>query len=178
MPNFDSVSASSLGRIRSDPRTIVDVRGVVRRYQLKILAQQVSNVGYPFVKISRMGVVKTCTVHSLVLAAFVGPRPHGFEACHANGDRMDARACNLRWDSRAGNAADKLRHGTHNRGERCGISKLTADDVRAIRLDKRPHREIAKQYGIAGPTVSNVQTGASWAHVHAELIRPPRGRVA
>lgn len=52
------------------------------------------------------------SVHRLVLEAFAGPCPEGFEACHNNGDRTDNRLSNLRWDSKESNRADMKNHGT------------------------------------------------------------------
>ena len=57
---------------------------------------------------------KTRTVHRLVIESFTGPCPEGMECCHVNGDRLDNRACNLRWDTRTENNRDLLRHGTHH----------------------------------------------------------------
>ena len=54
----------------------------------------------------------TVTIHSLVLEAFVGPRPEGYVACHNNGIPTDNRAENLRWDTQANNNNDKITHGT------------------------------------------------------------------
>lgn len=52
-------------------------------------------------------------VHSLVLEAFVGPRPPGMVCCHNNGDPADNRLENLRWDTQSSNLFDAVRHGTH-----------------------------------------------------------------
>jgi hypothetical protein len=53
----------------------------------------------------------TVHVHRLVLEAFAGPRPEGAEGSHLNGDRLDARACNLAWETHAENAARRCRAG-------------------------------------------------------------------
>ena len=53
-------------------------------------------------------------VHRLVLEAFVGLCPDGFECCHNERDPTNNRLTNLRWDSRASNALDKVEHGTHH----------------------------------------------------------------
>jgi hypothetical protein len=37
------------------------------------------------------------------------------EGCHWNGNPADNRLTNLRWDTPAGNAADRERHGTNRR---------------------------------------------------------------
>lgn len=50
-------------------------------------------------------------VHLLVLEAFVGPCPPGLEGCHTNGDGLDNKLTNLRWDTHAANMQDRLRHG-------------------------------------------------------------------
>lgn len=48
-----------------------------------------------------------------MLTAFVGPCPDGMEGCHNDGDPHNNRLDNLRWDTRANNARDAIRHGTH-----------------------------------------------------------------
>jgi hypothetical protein len=47
------------------------------------------------------------------------------EACHGDGDSANNRLGNLRWDTPTNNHADKILHGTTNRGERSGTAKLT-----------------------------------------------------
>lgn len=61
------------------------------------------------------------------------------------------------------------------RGERSGQSKLTAEDVRAIRAaaatsdssrgSETSHRAIAARYGISAPALRKIITRQSWAHV-------------
>jgi hypothetical protein len=53
-------------------------------------------------------------LHRLVLESFAGPCPEGAEGCHNNGDKLDNRLCNLRWDTPSANNQDKRTHGTHN----------------------------------------------------------------
>jgi len=65
--------------------------------------------GYPFVVLSGK---KGRFVHRLVLETFVGPRPHGMEARHLDGDRTNNRVENLRWGTRKENVADAIKHGT------------------------------------------------------------------
>lgn len=57
---------------------------------------------------------RVAPVHHLVLEAFVGPRPPGFECCHANDDGTDNRLTNLRWDTRSANVRDQVVNGLHN----------------------------------------------------------------
>ena len=62
----------------------------------------------------------------------------------------------------AENMADRVEHGTSNRGERCGKSKLTEAQVREIRADHRSQRAIAKDYGVSFVTVGNIKRGTLW----------------
>lgn len=69
--------------------------------------------GYLSVNLTRNGRRCNRYVHDLVLSAWVGLRPGSpdeIEACHENGVRHDNRVCNLRWDTVAANAADRVRH--------------------------------------------------------------------
>jgi hypothetical protein len=55
-------------------------------------------------------------VHHLVAQEFIGPRPAGMVICHNNGDPLDNRVENLRYDTQASNIADmhEARGGHHN----------------------------------------------------------------
>lgn len=53
-------------------------------------------------------------VHDLVLCAFIGPRPDGMIALHADDNPANNRASNLRWGSYSDNARDAVRNGTHH----------------------------------------------------------------
>ena len=76
----------------------------------------------------------TKRIARLVLEAFVGACPAGMECCH-DPDRTKSNCCldNLRWDTRKNNHADKIKHGTSQRGERASRVKLTREQVFEIR---------------------------------------------
>jgi hypothetical protein len=107
---------------------------------------------------------KASRPHTLVLAAFVCPRPDGMEGCHNDGNPWNNNLPNLRWDTPQANQADRVRHGTTNRGERCGAAKLTLEQVRAIRADTRLQRLIAADYGVAESAISRIKGGKRWQH--------------
>ena len=102
--------------------------------------------------------------HKLVLEAFVGKRPEGMECCHNDGNPQNNHLSNLRWDTAKNNHADKVRHGTTNRGENCGTAKLTGIQVDAIRQDTRLQRLIAIDYGVRANTISRIKSGVRWKH--------------
>ena len=72
-------------------------------------------------------------VHQLVLEAFVGPAPAGMQVAHINGNPLDNRLSNLRYETPAENQADRIRHGTDLAGSRHPQARLSEADVRAIR---------------------------------------------
>lgn len=86
------------------------------------------------------------------------------ETAHNCGRAICVNPAHLRWDTRAGNHADKLLHGTSQRGENCGRSKLTEDEVRSIRrlIGVYGHREIGNMYGVAARTVFDIAHRRSW----------------
>jgi hypothetical protein len=107
-------------------------------------------------------------LHRLVLEAFVGPCPAGMQACHNDGNPANNRLGNLRWDTSKANHHDKIRHGTTNRGERCGAAKLTASSVRDIRAKRASGAKVAdlaKQHGVSGPTISEICNRRTWKHI-------------
>lgn len=69
----------------------------------------------------------------------------------------------LRWDTRTGNLSDKLIHGTHNRGEKSPVSKLTNQEVEKIRalLSVKTQAEIALMFGVTQSNISKIKNFAS-----------------
>lgn len=88
------------------------------------------------------------------------------EAAHScgNGSKGCVNPNHLDWATPADNHADKLRHGTHNRGERHGASKLTENDVRKIRalIGTTSQAAIARMFNIHQCAISEIKTGRKW----------------
>lgn len=108
----------------------------------------------------------TYYVHSTICERVHGPRPPGHEAAHTCGVHACVNPRHIRWATPTENQADRVAHGTTNRGERCGASKLTEADVRVIRRSKgRLHRELAVEYGVVRQTIDRVIARITWAHL-------------
>lgn len=120
--------------------------------------------GRPYLSLWKNNKSKVCRPYKLVMEAFVGIRPQGMECCHNDGNPQNNHLSNLRWDTPKNNHADKIKHGTTNRGERCGTAKLTLEQVRNIRNDNRLQRLIAADYGVLQNTISRIKSGKRWAH--------------
>ncbi|TGV15839.1 hypothetical protein EN816_00885 [Mesorhizobium sp. M8A.F.Ca.ET.173.01.1.1] len=95
-----------------------------------------------------------------------GPAPSAIhEAAHSCGKGHEGCVAkgHVSWKTPRSNSTDKLAHGTHNRGERHPLAKLTEDEVRAIYSDDRtPQSVIAREYGVSFVTVSDIKRGRSW----------------
>jgi DNA-binding XRE family transcriptional regulator len=158
---------STFGRVRSLPRrTASGVRGgrVIGLYVRK-------HDGYPEATLMDRGNGRRLKrmVHLLVLEAFVGKCPEGLEALHGPGGKLDASLANLSWGTRSKNTGeDRVRDHQSNRGERHGLTTITWADVleikRLLAEGKKYQYEIANQFGVSKQTITNIKTGATWAH--------------
>lgn len=134
----------------------------------RALKQRLTTTGYPSVSLYSDKKRGPARVHRLVLEAFVGPCPAGMEACHSDGNKINNRLENLRWDSRSGNQADRVQHGTSNRGERQGQSRLTEADIVAIRwwvAEGIPKPWCSSVWGIHPRHVRAIVNRTAWRHV-------------
>ena len=117
-----------------------------------------------YAKMSIKGKVRE--IHPILCEKLNGPRPSSnHDSAHSCGNRRCVSMHHLSWKTRSENLADRLIHGTHNRGERNPANKLTKDDVLAIRaLDNTvPQSEIARRFGIHQSHVCLIQNGKTWA---------------
>ncbi len=71
----------------------------------------------------------------------------------------------MSWKTRKENHADKLAHGTHNRGERHNLVKLTEANVQEIR-SLRGHvtgRSLARRFNVTPTTICDIQRRRAWS---------------
>jgi hypothetical protein len=102
-------------------------------------------------------------VHTLVAAAFIGPRPPEHDVAHYDNNGLNNAVTNLRYDTATGNMADKIRHGTTNRGEQAGNLVLTAEKVREIRRRYGPYVRYRK--GLETQRALGAEYGVPWAYI-------------
>jgi hypothetical protein len=169
IPGYEGFyEASSEGRIRSVDR-MVDTyshrgaRPTKQRRKGKVLSQNIGPHGYLLTCLTVHGRSATKRVNVLVCAAFHGSRPDEMDACHCDGDRLNNRADNMRWDTPFGNAADKIAHGTEARGARNGNAKLRPDQVLAIRASTSSAKSLAAEYGVSPDNILLIRSRKSWA---------------
>lgn len=160
---------SDLGRVRSVDRILFTPsppRGpYFRKYKGKVLKQNVGTDGRYHVVLSCRDRRETPVVSRLVCLAFHGEPGEKKDAAHNDGNRLNNRAGNLRWATRKENMADTLAHGTRNRGERHGLAKLTAENVREIRASGETLGVLGARFGVSFQTISDIRCRNSWRHI-------------
>jgi hypothetical protein len=130
-------------------------------------------LAWPFCKISDgYGTIridgKAAYAHRYICELVRGtpPTPE-HEAAHSCGKGHEGciSPIHLDWKTTAQNQADRLEHGTHNRGERHGLSKLVEAEAREIIALKgvETQRKLAKRFGVSQPTISEIHAGKKWA---------------
>lgn len=157
---------SSLGRVRSCLTTASKTR---QTWHLLSLSRNGKESYAPMkVGLKRRGTHKNRTVHSLVLEAFVGPRPAGYEGSHLDGNPAHNYVTNLKWETPSENCMRKEEHGTLLRGrDNRGCAKLTEEQVLEIRrLDgTMPRTHIAKRFKIDPSNVKKICDRRSWRYL-------------
>lgn len=158
IPGFERYEVSDQGRVRS-----IWCRG---RNRIKVLRLTPGTLGYLVVNLFREGSKpRTYKVHRLVLLAFSGPPPDGFEGAHLNGINTDNRLVNLRWVTPKENQGHRKIHGTGNVGRNHPMAKLTEEQVLEIRKAEGTHGVIGRAYGIAQSHVSLIKSKKTWRHI-------------
>jgi hypothetical protein len=113
IPGWDGwYEVSDHGRVRSVPRTVRLRAGHSRSFQSRYL--KLNNLrGYLRVCLRRNGEGSWVFVHRLVLEAFRGSAPVGMVGCHNDGNSVNCRLENLRWDTQTNNLLDAVLAGNH-----------------------------------------------------------------
>lgn len=109
---------------------------------------------------------KSYMAHRRAYELYHGPIPEGMLVCH----RCDnPKCCNpehLFLGTNEDNTRDALVKSRLRMGTECGTSKLTRNEVLAIRDDIRPSGEVSKQYGIHRGSVWTLRRGITYGSVH------------
>lgn len=110
--------------------------------------------------------------HRFICEERNGPPPSGrYHAAHECGNNRCVNGSHLSWKTAKENELDKIIHGTHNRGERAGASKLTEADVRDILALRgvELQKDIAKRYGVIRQSISDIHRGKTWSWLSSAL---------
>lgn len=118
--------------------------------------------GYFNVGLYRSGVVTRRTIHTLVYETFVGPRAPGMEVNHLDGNKAHNALTNLQGCTGKENKEHASRTGLSAFGPRNGSTRLTEDQVTAIRAAVAAglsQRKVAAMFGVSQSHVSDIMNG-------------------
>jgi len=149
--------------------SVCNGRGKIRPWdKARRLKPSTAKDGYRRVCLSHNGREQTALVHTLVLTAFVGPRPTGMECRHIDGCKTNNHVSNLAWGTSSENHHDKLLHGTRQWGEQATNVKLKTNDVLEIRrraANGECITDIAKDFPVDQPAIYKIISRKRWKHV-------------
>jgi len=151
-PQYPEYELSSDGEIRSI-------------YTMRPLGGGRDKDGYRRLVLCTGGVRVYARLATMVAETYIGPRPAGFVVRHLNGVRDDNRPANLEWSTQKDNIGDKVRHGTAQRGEKCGKTILTDEQARRIRDGGENAKRIAEELGVSTQTVYAIRCGRNWRYL-------------
>lgn len=159
---------SNLGRVKSLDRIVTvrrkDGTSFQRPHKGQMIRIQKCSNGYRHVPLCKDGRSLIARVHRVVAEAFID-NPEGLpEVNHIDEDKTNNRADNLEWCTHQYNNS----YGTKPLfGERNPMSKITADEVKEIRIRRASGemlKDIAADYGISINHVCNIAQGKRWGH--------------
>jgi hypothetical protein len=165
VPGFPGYRVSEDGRVQSRKR-----RGSERLWDEWVEKALVNaHSGHKLVGLNRGRKKITRTVHSLVLEAFVGPRPPGAVCRHfPDRDPANNRLENLQWGTSEENTDDRDCHGTTAVGKRNGKAQLDAEavtEIRRLAANGLSSRKIAERFGMSHTAIIQIRRGRTWRHV-------------
>ena len=130
----------------------------------RVLASWLNCHGYPLITLQFQGRKRHRTVYSLVAAAFIGPRPDGYEIDHLDNDPSNSRAANLEYVTRAEN----MNRLFMRRGGRQPNAKLAPADVQFLRTPegrKARVSELVARFHVSRDTIITVRRGGNWPEI-------------
>lgn len=159
---------SDLGRVRALPRNAGKSKSATGGWPGKIIKQ--SETRYPHVGLSCRNKSKTWQIHTLVAAAFIGPRPNGMVVRHKDDNKKNIRVGNLCYGTQKENINDSIANGKIRIGEMNVNSSLTDSSVLEIRnlhtLGKTM-ADIARAFSVSEFCVASIVKGRTWRHLLA-----------
>lgn len=182
VPGFeDRFFVSNLGRIIRHSCAKTPTPG--SRNACGICKPGVSNCGYLMIRIRYKGCVKRMYVHQVVLAAFFGPRPDGYQVNHISGLKVDNAATNLEYVTPSENMKHAYRLGLHASGDmhpsrlhpervirgeshpRAKLSESSVREIRRLREEDKTMKDIAQMFGVSRRSIGLILKGKNWRHV-------------
>jgi hypothetical protein len=114
--------------------------------------------------------------HRLSYMMEYGAIPRGMIVLHKCDNPPCVRPDHLMLGTPKDNSLDRVAKDRAPKGQEASWSKLTLEQVCAIKSDTRLQRVIAAEYGICQQSVSLIKRGINWRHVkHQPIVQMPTG---
>jgi len=143
--------------------------GDIRNIDNKIMKTHKNKDGYLRLKLFKNKKPIMRSIHSLVLEAFLSPRPKNLTCNHKDGNKLNNYIRNLEWLTMEDNNKHAYRTGLKNhKGENHPQSKFKQYQINAIRkLAKEGVKQkiIAKKYNTKQPRISEIVLYKTWKKV-------------
>jgi hypothetical protein len=103
--------------------------------------------------------------HRLIAKYFI-PNPKRKKLInHKNGIKHDNRICNIEWVTDKENCDHAIKIGTSPIGQDRTSSKLTNNDVIAIKKSGKGKAELSRMYGVSPSCIGMIFSGKNWKHI-------------
>ncbi len=161
IPGYEGAyQVSSLGRVKSLTRNCLRSDGIWFTIHEKTLRPCVNKRGYHSVVLRKDLRNVTREIHTLVAAAFLGPRgAKDEEIRHMDGNRLNNSAENLCYGTRSQNQLDLYRYrGYHHR-----LTPDQALEIRKRRAAGESGRSLAAEFCCSESNISEIVHGRSFA---------------
>lgn len=158
---FKDYEISSFGRLRS----ITTRKGARARINNGIVNGWIQRITHSYARrlyaLRKDGKTYVKKAHQLVLEAFVGPCPQGYETRHVNGNSLDNCVTNLQYGTHKDNIHDSIKHGTHSKPPII-YAHLSLEQRQAIRKAQAYYgvnADLARKYHVAATTIKRIRIG-------------------
>lgn len=109
---------------------------------------------------------KTMKLHRYIYSMVNGRIPRGAVVFHTCGNSLCINPGHMALGTHTDNVKARDERGTTVKGENHGRAKLTEEDVRVIRADKRTGKiALANLFGVDPKVIYNIKNMLSWKHI-------------
>ena len=104
-------------------------------------------------------------MHRVAFELANGPIPKGLSVCHSCDVRCCVNPAHLFLGTARDNHHDAIRKKRNSFGQRHGCSKLSDDDIAAIRASTVSSNVICRDFGVSGVTIRTIRRRDTWRHL-------------
>ena len=143
---------------------------VINKFTGRILSRRHNQKGYPLVRLSSNGKIKSIAVHRIVAVSFI-PNPNlGTQVNHIDGNKENSHVSNLEWCTQSENMIHAYSHGlkVQYKGQRHGRAKLKDVDVleiRKLRDEGLTHAAIGRKFNVSKSNIEFIVKRETWKHI-------------